>query len=192
MANSIQLVGISGSLRKKSLNIALLHAAIELLPEGVSLEIVSIAEIPLYNADLDLPAAEERPGAVSAFREALAKADGIVIASPEYNYSIPGGLKNALDWASQGKDSPLLNKPVALMGATPSLWGTVRMQQAFLPVFQYLDMKWANKPEILVAQASQKFDEYGNLTDDTTRELVKQKMEALKQLILNQRQIKQG
>lgn len=179
-------MGISGSLRQKSLNTSLLRAVQEVLPEGVHMELVSIADIPLYNADLDLPAAQERPAAVVAFREALAKADGLVIASPEYNYSIPGGLKNALDWASRGSDSPLLQKPVALMGATPGMWGTVRMQQAFLPVFQYLDMKWANKPEILVAQANKKFDEQGKLTDDTTRDLLRQKIEALREVILQE------
>ena len=189
MPQPINLVGISGSLRKGSFNTSLLHAAKELLPEGVSLEIISIADIPLYNSDLDIPAASERPESVTVFREALAKADGIVIASPEYNYSIPGLLKNAIDWASRGKDSPILGKAVALMGATPGLWGTVRMQQAFLPVFQYLDMKPAQKPEILVAQANQKFDENGKLTDETTRKLLSQKMQTLKELIINLRAV---
>ena len=189
MAQQIHLVGISGSLRKGSLNTSLLNAVKELLPEGVSMEIATIAGIPLYNADQDLPAVDERPEAVSRFRDALAKADGIVIVSPEYNYSIPGGLKNAIDWASRGKDSPIVGKAVALMGATPGLWGTVRMQQAFLPVFQYLDMKPANKPEILVAQANKKFDDNGKLTDETTRGLVRQKLETLKELILNLRAV---
>ncbi|WP_224998714.1 NADPH-dependent FMN reductase [Cesiribacter sp. SM1] len=187
MAEHIHLVGLSGSLRKKSLNTYLLHAVKEVLPEGVSLEIASVADLPLYNADLDIPAADERPKAVATLRQTLAKADGLIFSSPEYNYSIPGGLKNMIDWASRGKDSPLVGKAVALIGATPGLWGTVRMQQAFLPVFQYLDMKYANKPEILVAQANQKFDEHGKLTDETTRELLGQKMEALKQLILDRR-----
>jgi chromate reductase len=190
MAEHIHLVGFSGSLRKKSFNTYLLHAVKEVLPEGVSLEIASIADLPLYNADLDIPAAEARPEAVASLRELLAKADGFIFSSPEYNYSIPGGLKNMIDWASRGKDSPLVGKPVALMGATPGLWGTVRMQQAFLPVFQYLDMPYANKPEILVAGANQKFDENGKLTDETSRKLLGQKMEALKELILNMRKLK--
>ena len=183
MSTSIHLVGISGSLRKDSLNTSLLHAAKELLPEGVTLEIISIADIPFYNGDLDLPTAEERPATVQKFRDLIAAADGIVIASPEYNYSIPGGLKNAIDWASRGDDSPLKNKPVALMGASPSLWGTVRMQLAFLPVFLFLGMKVAEKPEVLVAQANKKFDENGKLTDDTTRGLITKKLVALNEII---------
>lgn len=183
MSTSIHLVGISGSLRKDSLNTYLLHAAKELLPEGVTLEIISIADIPFYNGDLDLPTAEERPEAVKKFRDLIAAADGIVIASPEYNYSVPGGLKNAIDWASRGDDSPLKNKPVALMGASPSLWGTVRMQLAFLPIFLFLSMKVAEKPEILVAQANKKFDENGKLTDEITRGLITKKLLALKEII---------
>ena len=140
MNGPIHWVGISGSLRKESFNTWLLHAVQELLPSGVTMDIISIADIPLYNADLDLPSVKERPGPVTIFRQALAKANGLVIVSPEYNYSIPGGLKNAIDWASRGEDSPLLKKPVALMGATPGMWGTVRMQQAFHPLFQFLNM----------------------------------------------------
>lgn len=184
MSKKIYLVGISGSLRKKSYNTSLLKAAQEVLPEGVSMEIAHYAQVPVYNADMDLPTASERPEEVQAFRKLLARADGFVIASPEYNYGIPGVLKNAIDWASRGKDSPLLGKPVALMGATPGMWGTARMQQAFLPLFQYLNMKPVYKPEILVAQAKQKFDENGRLTDEDTREFLRQKMEALQQMVL--------
>ncbi|MBW3546143.1 MAG: NAD(P)H-dependent oxidoreductase, partial [Bacteroidetes bacterium] len=143
------------------------------------------AHVPVYNADLDMPTASERPKEVEAFRDILAKADGLVIASPEYNYGIPGGLKNAIDWASRGKDSPLLGKPVALMGATPGMWGTARMQQAFLPLFQYLNMKPVYKPEILLARAKQKFDENGRLIDNDTREFLRQKIVALQQMIIN-------
>lgn len=184
MNQAIHLAGISGSLREKSFNTYLLEAAKDLLPEGVTMEIASIAEIPLYNADLDTPSTPHRPEAVAIFREILAKADGILIASPEYNYSIPGGLKNAIDWASRGKDSPLLRKPVAVIGATPGLWGTVRMQLAFQPVFLFLDMKPVLKPEVLIAQANKKFDEKGTLTDETAIGLIRQKMQALKELIL--------
>jgi chromate reductase len=184
MSKIIQLVGISGSLRKGSFNTALLRAATELLPEGVEIEIASIQEIPLYNADLDLPLAAERPAPVKLFRDILAKADGIVIASPEYNYSIPGGLKNAIDWASRGQDSPLIKRPIVLMGASPGLFGTVRMQLAFHGVFQFLDMKPLYKPEVLVAQAQNKFDSNGKLTDGPTREFVKKQMEAFKQHVL--------
>ncbi len=186
MQNTIHLAGISGSLRKESFNTALLKSCLQFLPEGVTLEILSI-DLPLYNGDFDLPIVNDRPAQVTAFREALAKADGLVIASPEYNYSIPGGLKNAIDWASRGADSPLLKKPVALMGATPGMWGTVRMQAAFLPVFQSLDMKQVVKQEIMIAQASSKFNEAGELIDEPAKNFVKQKLENLKELILQLR-----
>ncbi|WP_295126589.1 NADPH-dependent FMN reductase [uncultured Chitinophaga sp.] len=187
MSDMVHLVGISGSLRKESYNTKLLHQLSTLLPNDTAFEILSIASLPLYNADLDIPASEERPASVKHFREVLAKADGVVLVSPEYNYSIPGGLKNAIDWASRGDDAPLLRKPVALMGATLGHWGTVRMQQAFLPVFQYLDMKPVHKPEVLVAQANTKFDEKGNLNDEATKEILRKKLLALREMIIKTR-----
>jgi len=183
MSDYIQLIGLSGSLRKGSYNTMLLKAALQLLPTDVSMEIISIEDIPLYNADLDLPAAKQRPEAVEHFRKMLTDADGIFISSPEYNYSIPGGLKNAIDWASRGEDSPLLRKPVAVIGATSGLWGTARMQLAFHNVFLFLDMKPVYKPEVLVAQAEKKFDKDGNLIDEMAKRLIKQKLEALKEMI---------
>jgi len=176
MDHPIHLAGISGSLRKGSFNTMLLKEAMQLLPQGTTMDILSIADIPLYNGDLDLPLAEKRPAVVEAFRNTLAKADGLLIVSPEYNYSIPGGLKNALDWASRGTDSPLIRKPVAVMGATPGMWGTVRMQLAFHPFFTFLDMKPVYKPEVLLAGAAQKFSEDGRLTDEKAKELVRQKL----------------
>jgi len=189
MSDFIQLVGMSGSLRKGSYNTMLLRAAAQLLPVDVSMDIVSIEDIPLYNADLDLPAAKERPESVEHFRKMLTDADGILISSPEYNYSIPGGLKNAIDWASRGEDSPLLRKPVAVIGATPGLWGTVRMQMAFHNVFLFLDMKPVYKPEVLVSQAEKKFDRNGKLIDEMAKKLIKQKLEALKEMIHLQSQV---
>ncbi len=183
MTAAVRVVGISGSLRQDSLNTKLLRAAMALLPDGMTGEIAPIGDLPLYNADIDAPRSE-RPAPVQRFRDALARADALVIVSPEYNYSIPGGLKNAIDWASRGEDSPLLNKPVALMGATAGMWGTVRMQQAFRPVFQYLNMQPVNKPEILVAQAPQKFDAGGRLIDEMTRQLIAQQLQILKVLTL--------
>ena len=189
MSDHIQLVGPSGSLRKGSYNTMLLKAAAQLLPTDVSMDIISIADIPLYNADLDLPAAKQRPEVVEHFRKMLTDADGILISSPEYNYSIPGGLKNAIDWASRGEDSPLLRKPVAVIGATTGLWGTTRMQLAFHNVFLFLDMKPVYKPEVLVAQAEKKFDKTGNLIDEMAKKLLKQKLEALKEMIQLQSQV---
>lgn len=187
--STLHFVGISGSLRKGSFNTMLLNSCLSLLPGDVTMEIAPIADLPLYNADNDLPAVDVRPNSVSQFRNSLSKADGIVIVSPEYNYSIPGGLKNAIDWASRGTGSPMLNKAVALMGATPGLWGTNKMQVAFHPVFQYLNMRSVYKPEVLVNQANKKFDESGKLADETTIEVVKKQLAALKDLILQLRGI---
>jgi len=189
MSDYFQLVGISGSLRKGSFNTMLLKAASQVLPFNVSMEIISIEDIPLYNADLDLPSAKQRPQQVEHFRKMLTDADGILISSPEYNYSIPGGLKNAIDWASRGEDSPLLRKPVAVIGATTGLWGTTRMQLAFHNVFLFLDMKPVYKPEVLVAQAEKKFDKNGNLIDEVAKKILKQKLEALKEMIQLQSQV---
>ena len=180
----IQFAAISGSLRKGSFNTILLNNLSELLPEDVSMEILSIADIPLYNADLDLPEAKQRPESVNRFREGLTRANCIVFVSPEYNYSIPGGLKNAIDWASRGEDSPLLRKPVAVMGATPGLWGTIRMQLAFQSVFLFLDMHPVLKPEILIAQAAKKFNAEGKLTDEMAKDLIRKKLVGLKSLVL--------
>lgn len=184
MSTNVHIAGLSGSLRKGSYNTALLRAALANLPAGMTSEIVTFDEVPLYNADQDTG---ERPAPVRIMRELLAKADAFLIVSPEYNYSIPGGLKNAIDWASRGTDAPLMHKPVALMGATPGMWGTVRMQLAFKPVFQFLDMKQIAKPEVLVAQAPSKFDDNGNLTDEKIKELVYRSLEALRDLTLQLR-----
>jgi chromate reductase len=193
MSNTVHLAGVSGSLRKGSYNTALLHSIMdEMLPEDTTMEIFSLADIPLYNADLDKPAAVSRPIEVQLFRKVLEKADGLVIVSPEYNYSIPGGLKNAIDWASRGDDSPLLHMPVAIMGVTPYMWGTVRMQLAFLNIFQYLDMKPVYKPEVLISQVMNKFDGEGRLTDNTTRKLVRQKLQNLRDLVLSERVLKEA
>ncbi|HET9276854.1 MAG TPA: NAD(P)H-dependent oxidoreductase [Flavitalea sp.] len=189
MNTSVHFVGLSGSLRKGSYNTALLNAITGLLPQDTTMEIASVADIPLYNADLDLPAASARPPIVQAFRDQLAKADAFVIVSPEYNYSIPGGLKNAIDWASRGEDSPMLQKAVAVMGATPGMWGTIRMQMAFQPVFLFLNMKPVLKPEVLIAQAKNKFNEQGQLIDITSIDLVRKKLEALRNLVVNEKKL---
>jgi chromate reductase len=169
-------VGISGSLRKGSYNTALLRAAESLLPASVTFESAEIGDLPLFNTDLNLPDQLER---VAKFRAVLQTADALVISSPEYNYSIPGILKNAIDWASRGKDSPLSNKPVAIMGASPGMLGTARMQMHLRQVFLYNNMIPVNKPEVFVNQAQTKFDSEGNLTDENTRQTIRRQMESL-------------
>ena len=182
MADNIHIVGFSGSLRKGSFNTQLLHAAKEVLPEGMTMEIISFKDIPVYNGDDDIPEVPKRPDSVEAFRAAIAGADGILIVTPEYNYSIPGPLKNAIDWASRGDDSPLFHKPVALMGATPGMWGTTRSQLALEPVFHTLKMKPVGKPEVFVNNAGEKFKD-GKLADEKTIAAVKKHLEAFKTLI---------
>lgn len=173
----VKTLGISGSLRKASFNTAALHAAVELVPDGMTLEIAEIAEIPLYNEDVK---AQGFPPPAQRLREKIAAADALLIATPEYNYSIPGVLKNAIDWVSRPPDPPVIGKPVAVMGATPSLWGTTRAQYHLRQCFVFLNMFPVNKPEVLIAQAANKFDAQGQLTDQATRDLIAQLLVALR------------
>ncbi|MEO6938666.1 MAG: NAD(P)H-dependent oxidoreductase [Candidatus Kapaibacterium sp.] len=182
MTNPIHVVGISGSLRKGSYNTALLHAARELMPDGMTMEIADFSGLPIFNADEDQPppSSAQAPAIVQAFRDTLRAADALVIASPEYNYSIPGGLKNAIDWASRPpRDSSLNGKPLAIMGATTSLLGTARMQYHLRQVCVFTNMFPLNKPEVFVAKAQEKFDAEGKLIDEMARTLIRSQLEAL-------------
>ncbi len=172
MAEPIKLLGFAGSLRKDSFNRALLRAASELLPADTTLEIYDIAGIPEYNDDVRLGTGY--PDTAAKFRAAIAAADALLFVTPEYNYSIPGVLKNAIDWASRPPEPPLVGKPCAVMSASPSILGGARAQYHLRQVFVFNDMFPINKPEVIVAQAAQKFDESGKLTDETTRGLAKQ------------------
>ena len=175
MKNTVHVLGFSGSLRKGSYNAALLAAAAELLPEGMTLETFDLSPIPLYNDDVR---AAGYPDSVRAFRDRIAAADGLLIVTPEYNYSIPGVLKNALDWASRPPDPPLNGKPAAIMGASTGNFGTVRAQLHLRQVCVFTNMLPINKPEVLVARAQEKFDGQGRLTDETTRGFVRDLMTA--------------
>jgi NAD(P)H-dependent FMN reductase len=169
----VRLIGISGSLRKGSYNAALLRAAAEVAPAGTEFEIASIAGIPLYDADLE----SERgiPAPVAELKERIAVASGLLIATPEYNQSMPGVLKNAIDWLSRpGKDIPRVfgNKPVVIMGATPGPWGTRLSQTAWLPVLRALGTRpWFGK-SLYVPAAAQVFDAEGKLVDEKVRKLL--------------------
>lgn len=171
MSDPIRLLGISGSLRRGSFNTGLLTAAQELLPAGVSLELAGLHEIPLYDGDVE---AAGMPTGVSVLREAIRGADGVLFATPEYNYSYPGVLKNALDWVSRGKDQPLRGKPVAVMGASPGGFGTVRAQLALRQLFFPLDARDMQRPELQVANATSLFSSEGALTDAGTRDKLRQ------------------
>jgi len=172
---SIHVLGFSGSLRRGSYNSAALRAALELLPDGMTLDLFDLAPIPLYNEDAR---AAGLPQPVQEFRNRLSAADALLIATPEYNYSIPGVLKNALDWASRPPDVPLNGKPVAIMGATTGNYGTVRAQLHLRQVCVYANMLPINKPEVLITRAQDKFQN-GCLVDDPTRGVIRELLEAL-------------
>lgn len=184
MTEQIHVLGISGSLRKSSNNTGLLRAANELLPAGMSLEIYDISAIPLYNNDL---LAEGLPPAVQEFKARIAAADALLIATPEYNSSLPGVFKNAIDWASRPpNESSFPGKPLAMMGAG-GVMGTSRAQNHLRQIASGLNMLALNKPEVMVQRAWEKFDQHGNLTDDATRQQVKALLLALRDWTLRLR-----
>ncbi len=164
------ILGIAGSLRKASFNAALLRAAAELAPEGCQLELGSIRDIPLYDGDVEESAGI--PAAVSKLKDQIAAADGLILATPEYNHSVPGVFKNAIDWLSRPpSDIPRVFKgrPVAMIGATPGKAGTILAQTAWLPVLHTLGtLPWLGA-RILVSGASQVFDASGKLVDEKVR-----------------------
>lgn len=178
--DAIRALGIGGSLREGSYNRALLRAARELAPDDLKLEIFdnkTLKQIPPYNEDVR---ARGDPDAVAALKEAIDAADALVIATPEYNHSIAGVLKNALDWASRPPDAtPLDGKPVAIMGASQGGLGTVRAQMHLRQFCVYNNMLALDEPLVLVARAHRKFDEEGRLQDETTRGFVREQMKAL-------------
>ena len=172
----IHVLGISGSLRKDSHNTALLRAASELLPKGMTLEIFDLSAIPLYNDDVRVVG---YPKPVQEFRGRIAASDALLIATPEYNYSISGVLKNAIDWASRPPDPPLDGKPVAIVGTSTGNFGTVRAQMHLRQICVYCNMFPVNRPEVLVMRAQEKFDANGRLTDETARGFLRDLLLAL-------------
>ena len=178
----IEVVGLSGSLRRNSYNTALLQAAMELVPDGMLIKPVPI-DLPLYNEDIR---EHGYPASVEKLRSQIARADAVLIATPEYNYSVPGVLKNAIDWVSRPPDQPFEKKPVAIMGASPGRIGTARAQYHLRQSFVFLNSAVLNKPEIMVGGAANIFDHNGRLTDESTREYVKRLLEALAVLVNEQ------
>lgn len=169
-----KIVGIAGSLRQASFNAALLRAAVELAPPGITIEIASIRDIPLYDGDLE---AAGFPDAVSALKDAVATCDGLLIATPEYNNSIPGVLKNTIDWLSRpAADSARVfrDRPVALMGATPGRGGTLLSQAAWLPVLRTLGTRAWFGPRIAVSSAGTQFEATGRVHDAALRNQIQQ------------------
>jgi chromate reductase, NAD(P)H dehydrogenase (quinone) len=164
------VVAFAGSLRRGSFNRALLDAAKELAPEGMSVELIEIGALPFYNADVE---AEGDPPGVVTFKASLREADGVLIATPEYNDGIPAVLTNAIDWGSRlpGR-SPLAGKPVALVGASPSQVGTARAQLHLRQLLGHVHAKTLPPPELLVAAAHQRFDADLRLTHEDTRRVL--------------------
>ena len=163
------ILGISGSLRKGSFNTALLRFCAQALPAGAEMAIGRIDDLPLYNDDVRVAG---YPAPVQRLREQIARADGVLLVTPEYNYSIPSPLKNAIDWASRPPDQPFNGKPVAIMGASTGMLGSARAQYHLRQCFVFLNGFVMNRPEVMVAKAAERFDSEGNLTDESTRQHV--------------------
>ncbi len=174
--DKVHIFGFAGSLRKDSYNRALLKAAVQLTPEDAVLETFDISQIPVFNQDFE----KTPPQPVIEFKAKIRSSDAILIVTPEYNYSIPGVLKNAIDWASRPYgDSAWEGKPVALMSASTGMLGAARAQYHLRQSFVFLNMYPVNRPEVIVTFAPQKFDAQGNLTDEKTRQLAGDLLKAL-------------
>ena len=171
MNKPLRILGIAGSLRRDSHNRAALRAATKLVPEGATIDIFELDGIPAFNEDEE----PKPPVEVVELKGRIREADAILIVTPEYNYSIPGVLKNAIDWASRPYgDSAWNGKPAAIMGASIGAIGTARAQYHLRQMMVFLNMFPVNQPEVMIGNATTRFDSQGNLTDDTTKELIRQ------------------
>jgi chromate reductase len=176
MNDPLLILGIAGSLREGSYNRAALRAAQALVPGGATIETFDIKGLPGFSQDEET----EPPAQVVELKQRIRAADAILLVTPEYNYSIPGVLKNAIDWASRPYgDSAWTKKPVAVMGASVGVLGTARAQYHLRQVFVFLNMFAVNQPEVMIAQAHKHFDEQGNLTNEAAKKLIRQLLEEL-------------
>jgi chromate reductase len=165
---TLEILGFAGSLRQASYNRALLRAAAASAPEGMTIRIFELDEIPLYNGDVE--AAGDPPG-VARFKQAIRAADGVLMATPEYNHGVPGVMKNAVDWASRPPgEAPLNRKPVGIIGASPGITGSARGQSQLRQAFEFTNSPCMAQPELLVFKAHEKFGPDGALTDPATAE----------------------
>jgi chromate reductase, NAD(P)H dehydrogenase (quinone) len=170
-----KLVGLSGSLRQRSFNSSLLRAAVDLMPQGAEMTVGSIRDIPLYDGDLE--DTQGVPGPAQALKDAIGAADGLLLVTPEYNNSIPGVFKNAIDWLSRPPadiSRVFGGKPVAIIGASPGGFGTILSQEAWLPVLRTLGTRPWFGGRLLVSRAATVFDESGRIVNDATREQLRQ------------------
>jgi chromate reductase len=176
MSNPIRILGIAGSLRRESYNRAALQAATTLVPEGATIEIFELDGIPGFNQDEE----QNPPAKVVELKKQIREADAILFVTPEYNYSVPGVLKNAIDWASRPYgDSAWNSKPAAIMGASIGTIGTARAQYHLRQMMVFLNMFPVNQPEVMIGNASARFDANGNLTDDATKDFIRQLLQNL-------------
>jgi chromate reductase, NAD(P)H dehydrogenase (quinone) len=176
MSKPVRILGIAGSLRRESYNRAALRAATQLVPEGASIEIFELDGIPGFSQDEE----QNPPAKVVELKRRIREADAILIVTPEYNYSVPGVLKNAIDWASRPYgDSAWNGKPAAIMGASIGAIGTARAQYHLRQMFVFLNMFPINQPEVMIGNASERFDAAGNLTDETTKDFIRQLLQTL-------------
>ena len=174
--SELKILGFAGSLRAGSYNKALLRAAIELLPKGVSLEIFEIEGIPPFNQDIE----KDMPTKIREFKSKIREADAILIATPEYNYSVPGVLKNAIDWASRPYgDNAFEGKPAAIMSASVGMLGGARAQYHLRQIFVFLNMYPINGPEVILSFSQDKFDANGKLTDENTKKFLRHLLQNL-------------
>src|SRR4051794_23168790 len=171
MSKPVRILGIAGSLRRQSYNRALLRAATQVAPEGSSIDIFEIDGIPPFNADDE----QNPPEKIVELKRRIRESDAVLFVTPEYNYSIPGVLKNAIDWASRPYgDSAWSGKPAAIMGASTGRIGTARAQYDLRQVMVFLNMFPINQPEVMIGHAATRFDKDGNLTDEPTRDFIRQ------------------
>jgi chromate reductase len=176
MNSQITVLGFAGSLRKKSYNKSLLKAAVELAPKNMKLETFDLEGIPPFNQDLE----KKPPTAVRELKTKIRGVDAVLIATPEYNYSVPGVLKNAIDWASRPyNDNAFEDKPVALMSASVGMLGGARAQYHLRQTFVFLNAHPLNRPEVMLPHAQDRIDENGEIKDETTRKLIRELLEAL-------------
>ena len=178
--NEIKILGIVGSLRKDSYNHYALKAAQERVPDGAVLNLIELHGIPVFNQDDEMTL----PATVIEFKRQILAADAILFATPEYNYSVPGGLKNAIDWASRPfGESAWTGKPAALMGASAGSLGTARAQYHLRQILVALNMPVVTQPEVMIGNAAERFDQNGRLTDEPTRQHIQKLLAALVQLV---------
>jgi chromate reductase len=176
MSKPVRILGIAGSLRRESFNRAALRAATELVPEGATIETFELEGIPGFNQDDE----QNPPAKVTELKKRIREADAILIVTPEYNYSIPGVLKNAIDWASRPYgDSAWNGKPAAMMGASVGTIGTARAQYHLRQMMVFLNMFPVNQPEVMIGNASERFDAEGNLTDEATKGFIRKLLQNL-------------